>query len=173
MDRITELERYRVLAAVHVWDLEYGGRKRDWPKIRQLAEVKQPVRVIKKAFFRLRKPTDLWFPYPVLGDKDLLGSQLSEETGGGNGKPWGQVLQEVLLAANVVEPWAMYTEDVRLFLGLQVDSYNAALEQVKNHLVGAKRQQYLISNSMVDVKIQDDFFIRREMVNNYITVRRW
>lgn len=37
--RVTEEERYRICAAVHMWDLEHGGKQRDWEKIADLAEV--------------------------------------------------------------------------------------------------------------------------------------
>lgn len=39
MYSLTEHERYRVLAGVHMWHLEHGEQKRDWDKIGELAEV--------------------------------------------------------------------------------------------------------------------------------------
>lgn len=50
MSDISVLVRYRILAAVHMYDLRHGGKKRDWAIIKDLAEV-----IIRQILITIRK----------------------------------------------------------------------------------------------------------------------
>lgn len=151
-----------------------------------LQQVVKQKSVLKNAFKKLSKPTDGWFPYPVILDKDLsdplkrraLFEMEPDEVHGGHAqRSWDQIVGDVLAAALVVDPWMMHTREVKHFLGFIDDAlhpekrlgrYWTALEYAKKQLPPGKYELYAAYNAAADVGVQrSDYEIGRELVRSF------
>lgn len=139
---------------------------------------------IKRVFRQLSKHTVCWFPYPVILEKDLTDSAkrkalfgIQEVNSVQDEKTWDQIVQDVVAAATVVEPWMMYTSQAKHFLGFHdgalnmekiMGRYDKALDQAKTQLpVGVAELYAGYVHDEATLRQKDYFFVRREMVRCY------
>lgn len=144
------------------------------------------VGAVERTFGKLRKNTDLWFPYPIIQENDLkdrkrrmllFGDPPRDTTKSSfSSSTWQGRVRNVYQAAMLVEPWAMRTWQVMHFLGYREDAvylhehafwYDDALEEAIKMLPPWKFEEYAACDKGVELS-KTDFDVTREVVSTTI-----
>lgn len=135
---------------------------------------------MKQIFRRLYKPCELWFPFPIVLDKDICDPMkrrllygLEEENyvhGGHDLKSFAELVDELVVAANAAEAWVLETRQVKHFLGFYEDAlqptvplgrYGRVLYHAKKNLCSEKLRQLSLWPTMQS----DEYTVRVQVVS--------